>query len=127
MQAAGSVFADSCALVWTFFALAVPVLGGRTALQTYKDLMVCFRDQFRGLLGVVVTDANVGLGPKGELRYPSNPLDSRWNFPGIGEFQVGPCQDSCWEPCHTEAHARLQPSTLRQPSTANGLGAQQGD
>jgi len=24
----------------------------------------------------------------GELRYPSTPLDSRWNFPGIGEFQV---------------------------------------
>lgn len=65
------------------------MLGGRTALQTYKDLMVSFREQFRGLLGVVVTDANVGLGPKGELRYPSNPLDSRWNFPGIGEFQVG--------------------------------------
>jgi beta-amylase len=57
--------------------------------------MASFREQFRGLLGVVVTDANVGLGPKGELRYPSNPLDSRWNFPGIGEFQVGPCQDSC--------------------------------
>lgn len=65
----------------------VPVLGGRTALQAYTDLMVSFREQFRGLLGAVVTDANVGLGPKGELRYPSNPLDDRWNFPGIGEFQ----------------------------------------
>jgi hypothetical protein len=68
---------------------AVPVLGGRSALQAYADLMVSFREQFRGLLGAVVTDANVGLGPKGELRYPSNPLDDRWNFPGIGEFQVG--------------------------------------
>lgn len=68
---------------------AVPVLGGRTALQAYADLMVSFREQFRGLLGAVVTDANIGLGPKGELRYPSNPLDDRWNFPGIGEFQVG--------------------------------------
>jgi beta-amylase len=77
-------------------ALAVPVLGGRTALQACRDLMASFREQFRGLLGVVVTDANVGLGPKGELRYPSNPLDSRWSFPGIGEFQVGPCEVS-WQ------------------------------
>jgi beta-amylase len=67
---------------------AVPVLAGRSALQAYTDLMVSFRGQFKSLLGSVVTDANVGLGPKGELRYPSNPLDDRWNFPGIGEFQV---------------------------------------
>jgi len=31
----------------------------------------------------------VGLGPCGEMRYPSYPLD-RWSFPGIGEFQ---CHD----------------------------------
>lgn len=68
---------------------AVPALAGRTALQCYTDLMVSFREQFKDLLGGVITDANVGLGPKGELRYPSNPLDDRWNFPGIGEFQVG--------------------------------------
>ena len=68
---------------------AVPALAGRSALQAYADLMVSFRQQFLDLLGAVVTDANIGLGPRGELRYPSNPLDSRWNFPGIGEFQVG--------------------------------------
>jgi beta-amylase len=51
--------------------------------------MVSFKQQFSELLGSVVTDALIGLGPKGELRYPSNPLDTRWNFPGIGEFQVG--------------------------------------
>lgn len=67
------------------------MLAGRTALQAYTDLMVSFREQFKGMLGVVLTDANIGLGPKGELRYPSNPLDSRWNFPGIGEFQVIAC------------------------------------
>lgn len=67
---------------------AVPALGGRTALEAYTDLMVAFRDQFSQLLGTVVTDADIGLGPKGEFRYPSTPVDSRWNFPGIGEFQV---------------------------------------
>jgi beta-amylase len=51
--------------------------------------MAAFRDTFSELLGSVVTDADIGLGPRGEYRYPSTPLDSRWNFPGIGEFQVG--------------------------------------
>ncbi len=29
-----------------------------------------------------------GLGPNTELKYPGHPSDKRWNFPGIGEFQV---------------------------------------
>lgn len=30
----------------------------------------------------------MGMGPAGELRYPSYPeRDRRWQFPGIGEFQ----------------------------------------
>lgn len=65
----------------------VPALAGRTALQAYTDFMAAFRDAFSELLGSVVTDADIGLGPRGEFRYPSTPLDSRWNFPGIGEFQ----------------------------------------
>ncbi|CAA3019653.1 beta-amylase [Olea europaea subsp. europaea] len=35
-------------------------------------------------------DIEVGLGPAGELRYPSYP-QSQWAFPGIGEFQ---CYDN---------------------------------
>lgn len=30
----------------------------------------------------------VGLGPCGELSYPSNPVKHGWRFPGVGEFQV---------------------------------------
>ena len=38
--------------------------------------------------GSVVTEVTVGLGPAGELRYPSYPEgDGRWRFPGVGEFQ----------------------------------------
>lgn len=59
-----------------------------------------FRDKFSHLLGTVVTDADIGLGPKGEFRYPSTPLDSRWNFPGIGEFQVGLLHQSCQSNLH---------------------------
>ena len=38
--------------------------------------------------GTVITEVTVGLGPAGELRYPSYPEgDGRWRFPGVGEFQ----------------------------------------
>lgn len=36
-----------------------------------------------------ITEIEVGLGPCGELRYPSYPETQGWVFPGIGEFQVG--------------------------------------
>ena len=40
------------------------------------------------LSGNVLTEITVGLGPAGELRYPSYPEgDGRWRFPGVGEFQ----------------------------------------
>ena len=38
--------------------------------------------------GSVITELTVGMGPAGELRYPSYPEgDGRWRFPGVGEFQ----------------------------------------
>jgi len=40
----------------------------------------------------VITEVTVGMGPAGELRYPSYPEgDGRWRFPGVGEFQ---CYDA---------------------------------
>eukprot|EP00878_Enallax_costatus_P015741 GHUV01016492.1.p1 GENE.GHUV01016492.1~~GHUV01016492.1.p1 ORF type:complete len:165 (+),score=12.69 GHUV01016492.1:66-560(+) len=86
---------------------AVPALAGRTALQAYTDLMSGFRDKFSHMLGTVVTDADIGLGPKGEFRYPSTPLDSRWNFPGIGEFQVGVLHLICQVNLHASAACRV--------------------
>ncbi|GBF88708.1 beta-amylase chloroplastic-like [Raphidocelis subcapitata] len=70
----------------------VPVLEGRTALQCYSDLIAAFASDHAALLGTTITDARVGLGPGGELRYPSHPAgDGRWAFPGVGEFQ---CYDA---------------------------------
>lgn len=40
-----------------------------------------------------------GLGPDGELKYPAHPWDSRWTFPGVGEFQVGVCVNSVVAKC----------------------------
>ncbi|XP_054808308.1 beta-amylase 3, chloroplastic-like [Prosopis cineraria] len=66
----------------------IPVLRGRTPLQVYSDFMTSFRDRFRDYLGNVIQEIQVGMGPCGELRYPSYPeANGTWRFPGIGEFQ----------------------------------------
>ncbi|XP_030533776.1 beta-amylase 3, chloroplastic [Rhodamnia argentea] len=67
---------------------SLPVLKGRTPVQVYADYMRSFRDRFSGLLGSVIVEIQVGMGPCGELRYPSYPeSNGTWRFPGIGEFQ----------------------------------------
>ncbi|OIW10326.1 hypothetical protein TanjilG_28077 [Lupinus angustifolius] len=67
---------------------SMPVLKGRTPLQVYADYMRSFRDRFKDYLGSVIVEIQVGMGPCGELRYPSYPeSNGTWKFPGIGEFQ----------------------------------------
>ncbi|KAK7346793.1 hypothetical protein VNO80_21316 [Phaseolus coccineus] len=67
---------------------SVPILRGRTPLQVYADYMRSFRDRFQDYLGSVIVEIQVGMGPCGELRYPSYPeTNGTWRFPGIGEFQ----------------------------------------
>ncbi|XP_009596880.1 beta-amylase 1, chloroplastic-like [Nicotiana tomentosiformis] len=66
----------------------LPVLKGRTPVQCYSDFMRGFRDRFENLLGDTIVEIQVGMGPAGELRYPSYPeQDGTWKFPGIGAFQ----------------------------------------
>jgi beta-amylase len=68
-----------------------PVLEGRTPVQAYSDFISAFADEFGDLFGRTINELIVGLGPAGELRYPSYPEgDGRWRFPGVGEFQ---CHD----------------------------------
>lgn len=59
----------------------------RTPLEMYRNFFIAMKNSFQKYidLGVLSTIA-IGLGPAGELRYPSYPLQ-RWTFPGIGEFQ----------------------------------------
>lgn len=65
-----------------------PVLKGRTPVQTYTDYMRSFRDYFKEFLNDTIVEIQVGMGPAGELRYPSYPeSNGTWRFPGIGEFQ----------------------------------------
>ncbi|KAJ4950234.1 hypothetical protein NE237_027066 [Protea cynaroides] len=67
---------------------SLPVLKGRTPIQAYSDYMRSFRDVFKDYLGGVIVEIQVGMGPCGELRYPSYPeSNGTWRFPGIDEFQ----------------------------------------
>ncbi|CAO2835630.1 unnamed protein product [Amaranthus hypochondriacus] len=64
------------------------VLKGRTALEVYFDFMRSFRIEFDEFFeDGIISMIEVGLGPCGELRYPSFPVKHGWRYPGIGEFQ----------------------------------------
>ncbi|GFZ06851.1 beta-amylase 2 [Actinidia rufa] len=65
------------------------VLRGRTAVEVYFDYMRSFRVEFDEFFeDGVISEIEIGLGPCGELRYPSYPAKHGWKYPGIGEFQV---------------------------------------
>ncbi|KAK1284065.1 Beta-amylase 7 [Acorus calamus] len=64
------------------------VLRGRTAVEVYFDYMRSFRVEFNDFFeDGIISEIEVGLGPCGELRYPSYPVKHGWRYPGIGEFQ----------------------------------------
>ncbi|KAL3622104.1 Leucine-rich repeat receptor-like serine/threonine-protein kinase bam2 [Castilleja foliolosa] len=64
------------------------VLGSRTALEVYFDYMKNFRVEFDEFFeNGVISKIEIGLGPCGELRYPSHPAKHGWEYPGNGEFQ----------------------------------------
>jgi hypothetical protein len=59
-------------------------------VQVYKDFMVSFRTEMSEFFEAgLFHEIEVGVGPAGELRFPSYPETHGWRFPGIGEFQVG--------------------------------------
>ncbi|KAL7128845.1 hypothetical protein ABFS83_13G021400 [Erythranthe nasuta] len=66
----------------------LPLFQGRTAVEMYRDYMISFKENMSDFLeDETIIDVEVGLGPAGELRYPSYPETQGWVFPGIGEFQ----------------------------------------
>ncbi|KAJ3704177.1 hypothetical protein LUZ61_007882 [Rhynchospora tenuis] len=65
-----------------------PLFFGRTAIQMYRDYMKSFRENMKDFLDAgLISDIEVGLGPAGEMRYPSYTESQGWVYPGIGEFQ----------------------------------------
>jgi beta-amylase len=62
---------------------------GRTGVDLYADFMRAFARAFAPhLTSGLVDEVQVGLGPAGELRYPSYQL-AKWQYCGVGEFQCG--------------------------------------
>jgi len=64
----------------------LPLFSGRTPVRIYTDYIANFVRTFQPLLASTIVDLQIGLGPAGEMRYPSYQL-KYWNFPGVGEFQ----------------------------------------
>jgi len=62
---------------------------GRTPLQMYEDYMNAFKQAFSSFIqNKVISEIEVGLGPCGELRYPSYRQATHWSYPGCGTFQA---------------------------------------
>ncbi|CAL6026997.1 Beta-amylase [Hexamita inflata] len=58
----------------------------RSPLTIYTDFMTKFaHSAFSFIEQNVIQEIQIGLGPDGELKYPSN--SENWRFPGIGAFQ----------------------------------------
>lgn len=58
----------------------------RPIVQMYADWFKALASAFQGDLGSTINEIQVGMGPAGELRYPSYQL-SHWSFCGVGAFQ----------------------------------------
>ncbi|KAL8515543.1 hypothetical protein ACS0TY_014287 [Phlomoides rotata] len=86
----------------------LPVLDGKTPLQVYKDFFDNFKSTFSPFMGSTITGLSIGLGPDGELRYPSHhhPEMSKTHL-GAGEFQ---CYDK-----NMLANLKHQAQTLGNP------------
>ncbi|KAL1211839.1 Inactive beta-amylase 9 [Cardamine amara subsp. amara] len=63
----------------------VPVLDGKTPMEVYRCFLESFKSEFSDYLGNTITGITIGLGPDGELRYPS--YQTRKLSDGAGEFQ----------------------------------------
>mmetsp|Transcript_107925 Transcript_107925/g.336613 ORF Transcript_107925/g.336613 Transcript_107925/m.336613 type:complete len:481 (-) Transcript_107925:69-1511(-) len=81
----GVVSAD-CLSLSADSARVFPGAGGqlRTALQCYQDYMLAFIQAMGGHTGSTIRELQVGMGPCGELRYPSYLMAHGWNWPGVG-------------------------------------------
>ncbi|KAM0072295.1 putative beta-amylase [Helianthus debilis subsp. tardiflorus] len=64
------------------------VLLDRSALEVYYDFMKSFKDEFKVFFEQKnISAIEIGLGPSGELRYPSCNSEHGWVYPGVGAFQ----------------------------------------
>eukprot|EP00792_Barthelona_sp_PAP020_P007199 TRINITY_DN3121_c4_g5_i1.p1 TRINITY_DN3121_c4_g5~~TRINITY_DN3121_c4_g5_i1.p1 ORF type:complete len:452 (+),score=125.65 TRINITY_DN3121_c4_g5_i1:32-1357(+) len=99
------------------------LLNGRTPVEVYSDFVKELLRQMKPFLKTTVNEIQVGLGPCGELRYPSYQL-SRWNFPGVGAFQ---CWDKYMLADFRNAAAARNPDWTSPPTDAGGYNSKADD
>ncbi|KAL9810780.1 Inactive beta-amylase 9 [Arabidopsis thaliana] len=63
----------------------VPVLDGKTPMEVYRGFCESFKSAFADYMGNTITGITLGLGPDGELKYPSHQHNAKLS--GAGEFQ----------------------------------------
>ncbi|KAI3505736.1 hypothetical protein L1887_27937 [Cichorium endivia] len=64
----------------------LPVFNGKTAINIYQGFIESFKNSFSSFMGSTITGITIGMGPDGELRYPSYHNESKTGL-GAGEFQ----------------------------------------
>ncbi|XP_020271953.1 inactive beta-amylase 9, partial [Asparagus officinalis] len=115
----------------------LPVLDGKTPMQVFEEFFLSFQGEFSGLIGSTITGILVGLGPDGELRYPSYPPTTTTTHPftGVGEFQ---CYDkfllanlkshaeNSGNPCWGLSGPHDAPSYNESPNSTNFFNDQNG-
>ncbi|XP_074571422.1 beta-amylase 2, chloroplastic-like isoform X2 [Curcuma longa] len=101
----------------------VRILQGRTAVEVYFDYMRSFRVEFDEFFeDGTISELQIGLGPCGELRYPSYPAKHGWRYPGIGEFQ---CYDAyLMKSLRDAAKARGHPLLGKVPPNSGSYNSQ---
>ncbi|GER30201.1 beta-amylase [Striga asiatica] len=82
------------------------VFDGKSPMQVYKEFFESFKSTFSDYLGSTITGLTIGLGPDGELRYPSHhhPIKKRSSISGSGEFQCYDKHTLADLKCHAELH-----------------------
>lgn len=91
-------------------------ISSRKVIDIYRDYMDAFASTFDYLFqDGTIYEVQIGLGPCGELRYPSYP-SNRWSFPGVGAFQC--FNPKMLEDFKTKAAAAGHPEWTSPPTDA---------
>ncbi|KAK9671834.1 hypothetical protein RND81_12G057600 [Saponaria officinalis] len=66
----------------------VPILNGKSPVQVYREFSERFKSVFSPFMGSTITGITIGLGPDGELCYPScHHAAKPTGLTGVSEFQ----------------------------------------
>lgn len=88
----------------------------RTALECYHDYMAAFLKECQEYIGDTIPEMQVGMGPCGELRYPSYMMSKGWQYPGVGLVMAD--DEGMRKSLHDSAGLKDLPSGLPEEQNA---------